>query len=317
MNTNKNLYAEYLMFPQHDEMIAYDLNNIIKEYARFPKFLPGGFYSEHGFTYEQIHSPTELETKQKLFLVFNKKRENQWKKQSSIPVATVGAPFVHFRRKRKIEIDKEAKGTVAFPVHSGTILTSEFDYSDYAKDLLSLPDAYHPISICLHSDDIRRGRDKWLSEFNIEIVCAGHRYDRKFPTNFYNILRKHRYATSNGVGTHLYYAIEMGLPFFILGDVPIFINHDKKIETLVPEKYNQLQYEYGRVCYELFDTVPTKTITPDQKAFVEAELGINDCISPAQLNRILWKIFFRYGLYKYSKRTLKKNLKKGFCQKSS
>lgn len=287
-------------------MTVYNINNIIKDYARFPKFLPGSFYSEHGWTPYEYHSPSNLDTEQKLFLVFSNRRVAEWKKNNNIPVVNVGSPFVHFRHMNKIEQDPHAKGTVAFSAHSGTVRIAEFDYESYGNALKSLPEEFHPITICMHFDDIKHGRDKRFKNFDFKIVTAGDRNDKNFVLNFYSILRQAKYTTSNSIGSNVFYAIEMGIPFFIYGEPAVILNPDPTVETLAPEREFINDTQYGKVCYNLFDTGPITYFTKAQLEFVEEELGINDCISPERLNRVLWGNFIRYGFYKYSKRFIKK-----------
>ena len=47
------------------------------------------------------------------------------------------------------------------------------------------------------------------------------------------------------------------------------------------------KYEQAKLLFKELRTV----ITEEQKAFAEEVLGINDAISPKELNRLLWKEF--------------------------
>lgn len=289
----------------YNEMKVYGINNLIKEYAGFPIYLPGDFYSEHGWTPYNYHSISNLETTKKMFFVFSKRREEEWKKTSNLPVHNIGTPFIHFRRKNNINKSNGANGTVAFPAHSGTHRTSEFNYEQYGQELMNLPKRFHPISICMHNDDIKRGRHKRFSKFNFKILTAGDRFDPNFALNLYNILRNTKYTTSNSIGSYIFYAIEMDIPFFILGDEPTMVNHNKVIESIAPDKELLNQTPYGSICHQLFNTGPAEYITKEQLDFVIEETGMADCISRQELNHLLWKNYLKNNILKSAKAFVK------------
>lgn len=271
------------------EMRDYSFNLIIKKYCRFPVYLPIPFYMEHGWTPSGEAIPSDLRTKKKLMLVFNTKREEAWKAKSNIPVVIMGSPFIHYRRHNGLVKELEAKGTIAFPGHSCETTDIKYSIGKYCNSLLSLNEAFHPITICLHDEDIRKGAAESFSKFGFEIECAGSRYDIRFVQNFYNILNRHQYATSNEVGSYTFYAVEMGIPFFILGEIPI----SRKIGSNpdIPSEFSILTGINGKIAYDLFNTGPVKHISETQKNYVYQEMGIDSCISQTELKKIFWSLF--------------------------
>ena len=263
----------------------YGLDAIIREYATCPSMLPLQFCRyEHGWV-PLTDSPWHALTDKPLMLVFSKRRLQAWKGKSSIPAAIMGAPFIHYRKLRHIEKDIDAKGTVAFPAHSTVLIDAEFDIDGYCKQLKSLPIEFHPITICLYVDDLARKKDVIYKKYGFNIVTTGPKYvpGFEFVQKFYEILRSHKYATSNQVGSYSFYAVEMGIPFFILGEPADMKNSGEK---LMPSRYNIFDYPMGAFATAMFQG-PTQVISEEQKKFVEEELGVHDCLFGIELRELL------------------------------
>jgi tetratricopeptide (TPR) repeat protein len=218
-------------------------------------------------------------------LVLNRRRLQAWNEKSSIPAAILGAPFVHYRKLMQIEKDIAANGTVAFPAHSTDLMDAVFDIDGYCKLLKSLPVEFHPITICLHADDLARKKDEIYKKYGFNIVTAGPKYvpGFEFVQKFYEILRSHKYATSNQIGSYSFYAVEMNIPFFILGESAYIENSG---DITLPSRYSILDHPMGVFATAMFPG-PTQVISEEQKKFVEEELGVHDCLSGIELRQLL------------------------------
>lgn len=263
----------------------YGFNAIIREYASYPTKLPLVCRYQHGWTVLTEANPYEVLTDKPLMLVLSRRRLRAWNEKSSIPAAILGAPFVHYRKLRQIEKDIDANGTVAFPSHSTELIDAVFDIDGYCKQLKSLPIEFHPITICLHADDLARKKDVIYKKYGFNIVTAGPKYvpGFEFVQKFYEILRSHKYATSNEVGSYSFYAVEMSIPFFIFGEPAVKENSG---EELMPSKYSILDYPMGVFATTMFQG-PTQVISEEQKNYVEEELGVHDCLSGIELRQLL------------------------------
>lgn len=269
-----------------NEMLDYGFNVIIKEYARFPKFLSLPCHWEHGWTASSLPLNTDLATSKSFMLVFSKRREQAWKQKSNIPVAIMGAPFVHYRRMRNIKKDDDAKGTIAFPSHSCKGVLAKFEIDKYCQELRNLPDIFKPVTICLHIDDINNGIQEKFKEQGFNVVTAGNQFSPDFPARFYNILRSHNFSTSNTIGSYTFYAVEMDIPFFISGDLSYWENYGD--DPNVPKIYSITDYPIGKYTYDIFNNGPTTVITNQQKQFIIDEIGLNDCLSRQGMKKMLW-----------------------------
>ena len=292
----------------YGEMIDYSFNLIVKEYCKFPKYLPVPFHMEHGWTALSDPLSSDLRAKKKLMLVFSKRRENAWKEKSDTPVAIMGAPFVHYRRMNNIKIDPDAKGTIVFPAHSTNFTKSIYDVEKFCKELISLDESFKPISISLLSEDINRGLEKKYLDYGFNIVSAGNRYDINFPEKFYHILKNHKYATGNDVGSAAFYCAEMGIPYFVLGDIAYEENDGRDMNVAL--KNTIFDHKNGRIAYALFNTGPVRIISDKQNEYVYKEMGLNCCVSPQELNKLFWKYFHLYEVIIMIIKLIKSGLKK-------
>lgn len=263
----------------------YGLYAIIREYASCPSTLPLFCRFEHGWDPTPKANPYDALTDKPLMLVWSKRRLKIWNEESSIPAAIVGAPFVHYRKLMKIEKDLAAKGTVAFPAHSTSLIDAVFDIDEYCELLKNLPNEFHPITICLHAHDIERKKDEIFKKHGFNVVNAGPIWvlGFEFVQKFYEILRSHKYATSNQIGSYSFYAVEMGIPFFIFGESA---NLENSGEPLMPSKFSYTDYPIGVFATTVFQG-PTQVISEEQKKFVEDELGVHDCLSGIELRELL------------------------------
>ncbi len=223
-----------------------------------------------------------------LMLFWNRRLHNEWIQMKDTPSYIIGSPFARYRRYMNITQNEDAKGTIAYPGHSISNIKANFDLDRYCDELKALPEEFHPITISLHPTDIRKyGWDKEFQSRGFETYCAASEWRKPFYENFYNKLRQFKYATSNEVGSYLFYAVEMGTPFFLMGEEPV-----KNIPTTgthgqPPIAKHMSDLPFGRITHDLFSGKPKNEISREQRDFVLSELGMNDCLSHEDLVHLL------------------------------
>jgi hypothetical protein len=274
--------------PYPDHLRYYGINIIIRDYIGFKWKIKLPCHWEHGWTSLETPLHTDLLTKKHFMLVYSKRRLKAWQQHSKKPAYILGSPFPLYRKINNINRDADAKGTIAFPAHSCFWVHSEFNIIEYCEKLKSLPEKFKPINICLHEYDMLIGRDKIFKENGFNVFSAGEQNSPSFHKEFYNILKKHLYSTSNTVGSYTFYAVDMEIPFFIFGDIPLFEN--KENDPNVPSgKYSILDFKNALISYNLFNTGPTDIISQKQRRFVDNENGIKDKINPLSLKLLITK----------------------------
>lgn len=269
-----------------DEDRKYSLNKIIRLLTGFPADMPLPCRYEHGHTPFDDKPINDLRTKKRLMLVYNKRRLAVWQKYSKKKALIIGSPFVQYRRLMKIERVAQPQGTIAFPFHSAASVEGVFDRQEYCRSLKELPSEFHPIKVCVHEHDVHRGYDSIFRDNGFEVVTAGVRESEQFVDNFYELLRQCKYATSNAFGSYIFYAVEMGVPFFIYGPEAYSIHRTKRGDT---ELQSIKDHEYGRYIEELFSTYPDVELTQQQIDAVIEEVGVNDAVDFKELNSVLMR----------------------------
>ena len=274
----------------YQEPLAYGFNKIIKAYTGFPWYLPLPAQLEHGWTNRNHPLPTDLKSAKPLMLVFSARRKFEWKKKSETPVEVMGAPFLHYRRYKNISIDSSAKGTVVFPAHSTYDLKAEYDVKKLCQELKKLPSIFHPITICLFYIDFISPSADIYCQNGFRVKTAGGRLagSCQFANNLYDILSSHRYAASNEVSSVAFYAVDLGLPFFLIGHrakYNITRCKDLNIAYCLPG----VDAKTGKLATKIFSSGPTTKISPKQRKFVREEMGVDDCLSKDDLRNILLK----------------------------
>lgn len=277
---------------QYSEVRNYDLNVIIKDYANFPRFLPLPCHMEHGWSPHSFAAQCDLVTDKPLMMVVSKRRKIDWQKSSNIPVTIMGLPFIHYKNAHCITQKFDAKGTVVFPSHSTYYIKSKFHLKAYCRELKKLPAKFQPITICLFWLDYIDVTTNIYREMGFEVVTAGYKITNslEFVKNFYDILSSHKYATSNDIGSYIFYAVDLKIPFFLSGKPPLLVNKGLRDVTMDEFSFTN-DFEWGEKVINMFSTGPITTISRSQEKFVIKETGIKDCLPPKKMRALLWKYY--------------------------
>ncbi len=269
---------------------AYSMGQFIREYADIPATVPLPCYSAHGMDYDSITAPHEINNDAAFFLCYNSNKDKSYRKLSSKPCYIVPMPMPWLRRKYKMEQSPAAKGTIAYFQHS----TPEINFLDdlrtvvnnYIDELLLLPKILHPICVCLHMHDVRKGVHRLFLERDIPVYTSGNVFNIKFYKEFYDMLLNFAYSTSAAIGSYTFYSIEAGIPFFLHGEEKLYYNvGDSGIKKGV---YGDRVSLIKKNLHSTFGTFSSE-ITTQQRKTVDFFLGEGcDVISPEKLKN---KIF--------------------------
>jgi hypothetical protein len=210
-----------LPLPRESEW--YGIGRVVRELANLPADFPLYLQVHHGPCIEEfpmVHydaSPLPVLTCRDAFV----------KLHARIPGKTakiMGTPQVLYRRLHNVVISESAQGTLAFPYHSSHHVAAVFDQERYAERLLQLPEEFQPVTVCVYWKDIMEGHHLAYANRGLRVVTAGHIADQDFTTRFYNHLRHFRYTTGNFTGSHSILSLEMGIPYFHSGPIPLLVD---------------------------------------------------------------------------------------------
>ena len=270
---------------------VYGFGKYIREYGYYPKWLPLCIYTDHSPGNRDAPSPHELASSAPVQVYHSFPRVQRWRSVSKKYCYCLYSPYVFFRKKYRIEKSATAQGTIAFPAHTTDAIDDVSNIQAYIDQLKKLPAEFQPVSVCLHVTDIAKGLHKIFIENRFAVYTAGHAFNDEFVEKFYSIIKNFKYATSNLGGSYLYYCVEMGLPFFLYGDGPQYINKsDPNIEKGEYTSYKK-QKTYQELV-GLFSTAST-AITPAQNSFVRQGLGMEHGLGRIQLAAVLYYALLR------------------------
>ncbi len=282
----------------------YSQGRIYREYAGYPSWLSLYAYSDHGIGNPEVEKH-ELENNAPVMFVFCDEKLANYKNQSSKPCYKVAQPLIWWRKQHNITQAKDAKGTIAFPSHSTPDSNCLFDVDKYVDELKQLPEDMQPVCVCLFMSDVDNGLYKKFIERGIPVYTAGNVWDIRFVERYYNILRHFKYATSNFFGSYIFYSVEIGIPFSILGEKVSFYNVSNKNLPLGVEDISKCE-----AASDIFRGIH-REITEGQMAFVNRYINDEDCLSRKEMRRLLYKACFKRGriindLFRLLKRKIRK-----------
>lgn len=270
-----------------------------RKWANYPAVLPLYICSDHGVNWGSRCWPNETENRFATYFTWNKKKNDLMRKNHGKNSYHVPHPWVFYRKKYFPVLPKHRSGTLVFYAHSNSMTTPVYDDLDkYINDLKTLPEKYQPIVICIMADDIKKGLHKELRKYQLPLVTAGNLSSKNFVDRFYSLIYQFRYSSSANIGSHTYYIVEAGVPFFIYGPYPEY--HIRGSKFVKDGKQDLRDYgddedflNYSRL-KELLSSQKDE-ITPEQYSLVSKHLGMDSEVTRFKGALILWQAFFRSG----------------------
>ena len=118
---------------------------------------------------------------------------------------------------------------------------------------------------------------------------------------FYEIVSQDCYVSSNSIGSHIFYAVELGLPFFLFG--PSTEKFNKNNENFQQGKIKPESQNFAQRTRQLFSKKVDEP-TSEQIDFVEKELGVKDTISRFRAAFILYKSLLQFLWWKVKRKLI-------------
>lgn len=283
---------------------VYSIGKCLRDTTGYPSFLPLNIYTQHGPNGSAGGKIPEHEYKNNTYCLLVSSSSSK-KYGDTTPKKTIQYeyPIITYRRKHGINQANDARGTIVFPDHSIPGFNVNFDYDDFCNELNNLSEEYKPVCICLHYHDINKGQHKEFIKRGFPVYSAGTPYSNDYIDKFYNILKNFKYSMSNAIGSHVYYSIEMGIPFSLIGKRPNYYNESFGGQAMgdfdIFKRYPEMVS-----LYKLFCNTPRNRITLEQKIYVYKALGIGEGVKGKKLGIILWIAYLKYF---FSSENLKKS----------
>lgn len=261
----------------------------LREWIAYPSWLPLCASSDHGVHWESRCWPNELESPYRLFLTWNEKKSRLMRERHGREALHVPHPWMAYREKHYPATDPDRVGTLVFFTHSNATGGPVFESLDeYMYSLRDLPARFQPVVICLSFHDVRKGLHLKLKPYGFPIITAGTTNSQNFVDRFYGMISAFRYACSPDIGSHSYYAVEAGLPFFLYGPAPMLVSRGSKALTdgaMDPKEYGDDEdIERYLALHRLFSE-PVDEVGPEQRLIVQGYLGKGAATTAEELGR--------------------------------
>lgn len=186
--------------------------------ARYPKFLPLFFSSDHGVTPGTAFEANEKFTTSKLYFSWNKNKVKILRESFNVNAVHCKNPWIAWRRKHFPKKSQNSNGTLLFWPHLHETVIPQIDLKSIKIALDSLPEFYKPIKIMLSSHDVNANSHIKLRDLDLPLITAGSIMSQNFVDNFYYILRNFNFGAGFTWGSHVFYCLEFGIPFKIFAE---------------------------------------------------------------------------------------------------
>jgi hypothetical protein len=270
----------------------YSFGKCFRALSGFPDLLPLCFTTDHGVGMETNFFLHERGARLGLHMTWNRAKYERNKNDTSLNILHVPHPWILYRRMKKIERRVDHSGTLIFFTHHapGSEWTRH-DEDSYFERVRELPQKFHPIVFCVHMHDINAGNHHKILKHNFPVVTAGNTLSDDFVDHFYDIASRFSYASSQQWGSQTAYCIEMGLPYFFLGERPVLINHSDENIKIGEVGFQDSFHESNEMIADAIFRAPVDAVTQEQMKFVESFLGLDSVISQKSINWIFWRQF--------------------------
>lgn len=210
-------------------------------------------------------------------------------------VQAIGMPIVYVPVK---QISRIPNSLLIMPSHSTDDSRHEWDFKEFANNLLPILSKYELVAACIHPACVRKGY--WLkemSELNIPIIEGASISDRNALLRMQFLLSSFSNVVGNGFGSHLVYATYFGATVSLIPPWP-------KESLKDFEKVGLLAYHFD-VAAKLLELTQEEAVRSEFPCFFSHshpydptwaawQLGENHKKSPAQIKKLMgWDLLSR------------------------
>lgn len=138
---------------------------------------------------------------------------------TSKAVLPAASPYVYVARLADSTSQTERRGTIFFPSHSSHHVTVDQGAERLADALLQVEGPYIPVTVCMYWRDVQLGRHRPFLDRGFGVVSAGHMFDPLFLFRLHELCSRHRFASGNKIGSHIFLSVASGCTYVQLGPV--------------------------------------------------------------------------------------------------
>ena len=272
----------------------YGIDQILKKYAGLSPDYAVKAVIPHGVGLnDDFVVPEEIENPLAAVLCYPAYRYSAYKRaileqKSSKKIIQSASPFLYMLGLLEQTSTKPRQGTIFFPAHSTLNIYSETDFESLAEELLHLEIEYHPVTVCIYWTDFLMGRHIPFQKRGLNVVSAGYRDDPNFLFRFYHLCSLHKYASSNVLGSHIFYSVKSGCSYFHL-ETNTKCQWIAKDEIHMQREFASPSSDRKNLLKRLFSLRQSES-SAEQQEVVDSYLGAEFLQAPHELRQTLLEV---------------------------
>ena len=200
----------------------YSYGKCYRQIYNWPDWLPLPVYGDHGVDQGGALRDHELRSLSKYHLYFHCDKFTSIKDNEAgkIPLH-VPHPWVVYRRERKFVLRQNQRAVLLFVPHTvESVRHEDFErkFSLFIEEARLAYSDFNTIALCIQMHDVRKGLHRELRKYNLPIFTLGNSLSEFFVDRFYGLVGNFSHAASPSSGSQLYYCVEFGLRYHLLGE---------------------------------------------------------------------------------------------------
>lgn len=242
----------------------------------------------HGIYFDRnALSPSERDAHLPAVLVFPDYLTPMYRRGTRMATIPSASPYVY--ADALVEDAGTREGTLFFLAHSTPLVRAKVDWEALAAEVASLPERMRPVSVMVYWQDYLHGHHRPFEDRGLRIVSAGHSDDPEFLLRLAYLIKRHRYAASNGIGSYIFYTTHSGLPFRLWGSRSRYEIDDEAGFAEMARTTGGLEWpppDPDELLVRTF-SVDAEAPTPEQLELSDYYLGREHMLEPDRLASLL------------------------------
>lgn len=160
-----------------------------------------------------------------------------------------------------------------FPLHSSPHSEMKYDINSFLEEIDKYKEKFDTVLFCVYWSDILRNKHNIFINKGYKVVTAGCAGDSNFLSRLKSIIKLSDVVMSNGIGSHMGYAIYLDKPFYLFFQE---YKYDfRSIKNLTKERKEYLDiFNKNLICMALKEFgVYKEYLTIENKKFVKKYWG--------------------------------------------
>lgn len=280
----------------------YGHDAVLKRYAGLPTKAVLKAAIEHGLTLDDTVPALDRRLALPVYLAQSERRAAAVARaMPSVDVMAIGPMIRYAQALAPTALRSPRRRVVLFPAHSIDTAEAKFDVGEFLKRSFEVRAGYDETVACLYWRDVQLGRHRDYLKAGLACTTAGHLGSEDFLFRLLKILESAALIVTNEPGTHLAYAVLIGVPVWL---VPQRVDYAMTVRT--PSEVLEARNQRGAAervmeLRRLF-AEPLASPSEEQMAFVRELTGDEAVQTPDRLKQILSCAEASYARWPLSRR---------------